>query len=371
MSKAFSPWLINNLNLPNRLVRSATWEGMAEVDGSPSRELTELYKDLAANKAGLLITGLLSISPRGKVAAAQVGLHSDDLIKPLKQMVDEVHKSGGLIAAQIAHAGGQTTPKAIGGEIPMGPSAGTNLYTKAQVAELTVEQIRNIIEEFAAAALRAKQAGFDAVQLHMAHAYLISQFLSPFTNRRTDEYGGNAQKRRRFALEVYAAVRQAVGAEYPLLIKINALDEAVDNGLDFTESLQAMEELARLGIDAIEVSGGIGGGDPELSPSRKVKSAADEGYFLDYAIKVKKAVKCPVISVGGWRSLGQVEKALDEIDAVSLSRALICQPDLFEMWSTGESLNARCTSCNRCFVLTPKYGLTCALNRTAAVKDKN
>ncbi len=361
MSKMFSPWHINKLIVPNRLVRSATWEGLAEEDGRASEQLHELYQTLAANKVGMIVTGLLAVSKRGKAAVRQMRIDDDRLLPYLARLVQEVHGKGAVIAAQLAHAGGQTMNKAIDGLAPLAPSAGVNLASKAQMEELSLAQIEEIIADFVSAALRAQKAGFDAVQLHMAHAYLISQFLSPFTNQRTDRYGGSAENRRRFALEVTAAVRRALGPDYPLLIKINALDEAVANGLNFEESLMAIKELVKLGVDAVEISGGIGGGDPEHSPSRKVKSAEDEGYFLQYALEVKKAVNVPVISVGGWRSLAEVEKALSQVDAVALSRALICQPNLPQLWYRGESLRAQCTSCNRCFILTPKNGLTCAL----------
>lgn len=359
----FTVWRMSQLRIPNRMVRSATWEAMAEANGRPSMRLLETYQTLAANKVGMIITGLMYVNPMGKVAINQVGMHDDSLLPAFKQMVDCVHDQGAVIAAQIAHAGGQTTTEALAGNTPLGPSAGVNLYSKAEVGELSLEQIEEIIEDFGQAAGRAKQAGFDAVQLHMAHAYLISQFFSPLTNQRNDQYGGSLENRARFACQVFSRVRQAVGPDYPVFAKINALDEAVENGLSFADSLQVMQKLDNLGIDALEVSGGMGGGIPTLSPSRKVKSAQDEGYFFQYAREVKKLVKCPVISVGGWHSYGRALEALSEVDAVSMSRPFICQPDLAALWFNGQMAEAKCVTCNKCFLLTPKYGLSCILNR--------
>jgi 2,4-dienoyl-CoA reductase-like NADH-dependent reductase (Old Yellow Enzyme family) len=200
----------------------------------------------------------------------------------------------------------------------------------------------------------------------MAHGYLISQFLSGAINKREDKYGGSAENRRRFALHVFQHARQAVGKDYPLFAKINAAD-TVEGGLEFAESLAAMRELDKLGIDALEISGGLAS-NPDKLPSRMVKSKDDEGYFWQYARDAKKGLQCPVISVGGWRTLTKVEEALSAVDAVSLSRPLISQPDLCQIWGSDPAAAARCISCNKCFMVTFKYGLDCILNRKAAKK---
>lgn len=225
-----------------------------------------------------------------------------------------------------------------------------------EVAEMSLMQIEDTIEAFALAAARVRAAGFDAVELHGAHGYLINQFLSPLTNQRTDDYGGSPANRARFAYEVLAATRQAVGPTYPVFIKLNSYD-AVEGGLTLEESLPVAQGLAQRGMNAIEVSGGTPAAG-KLSPSRVVKQAEEEGYFLANAAAIKKAVSCPVICVGGWRSKSQVEKALDQVDAVAMSRPFIRQPDLAKRWQAGEE-KATCISCNQCFKVGMQQGLGC------------
>lgn len=355
MADIFTPWQIKDLNIPNRLVRSATWEGLADDDGAPTHELINALADLAEGGVGLIITGYAYISPKGLGMPKQTGVHIDALVGPLTRISDAVHKAGGLVAMQIVHAGGQTKSKWIGGQ-PMGPSAMVNPAFGEEVAEMSLMQIEDTIDAFAMAAARVKAAGFDAVQLHGAHGYLINQFLSPATNQRTDDYGGSPAKRARFAYEVLAAARQAVGPRYPVFIKLNS-EDAVEGGLTLEEGVAVAQGLSQRGIDAIEVSGGTPAAG-KLSPSRVVKEAGDEGYFLPNAVAIKKVVSCPVICVGGWRSRAEVEKALDQVDAVALSRPFIRQPDLANRWKAGED-KATCISCNQCFSVGMKQGLGC------------
>ncbi|BEQ15045.1 NADH:flavin oxidoreductase [Desulfoferula mesophila] len=355
MADIFTPWKIKDLSIPNRLVRSATWEGLADDDGVPSHELINALADLAEGGVGLIITGYAYISPEGRGLPKQTGAHIDALVGPLTRISDAVHKSGGLVAMQIVHAGGQTKADWIGQQ-PIGPSAMLNPAFGEEVAEMSLMQIEDTIEAFALAAARVRAAGFDAVELHGAHGYLINQFLSPLTNQRTDDYGGSPANRARFAYEVLAATRQAVGPTYPVFIKLNSYD-AVEGGLTLEESLPVAQGLAQRGMNAIEVSGGTPAAG-KLSPSRVVKQAEEEGYFLANAAAIKKAVSCPVICVGGWRSKSQVEKALDQVDAVAMSRPFIRQPDLAKRWQAGEE-KATCISCNQCFKVGMQQGLGC------------
>jgi 2,4-dienoyl-CoA reductase-like NADH-dependent reductase (Old Yellow Enzyme family) len=366
MADIFTPWQMQDLTIPNRLVRSATWEGLADKDGAPTHELILALAALAEGGVGLVITGYAFISPEGRGLPLQTGVHIDAMIGPLTRISDAVHKSGGLVAMQIVHAGGQTKSEWIGRQ-PVGPSAMVNPAYREEVAELSRDQIEDIIDDFARAAARVKAAGFDAVELHGAHGYLINQFLSPLTNQRTDDYGGSPENRARFAYEVLAQVRNAVGPRYPVFIKLNS-EDALEGGLGFAEGLQAAKGLSDRGIDAIEVSGGTPASG-KLSPARVVKDSGGEGYFLANAAAIKKEVSCPVICVGGWRSRARVEAALDQVDAVALSRPFIRQPDLARRWKAGEE-QAKCISCNQCFAVGMQQGLGCGQELKKQAKEQ-
>jgi 2,4-dienoyl-CoA reductase-like NADH-dependent reductase (Old Yellow Enzyme family) len=356
MADIFSPWQINQLQIPNRIVRSATWEGMAEPDGTPTQETALITAGLAEGGVGLTITGFAYVSEHGKALPGQTGIHIDAMVGPLTRITDAVHKSGGLVAVQIVHAGGQGMSKVLGHK-PLGPSAMVNPATKEEVQELTKEQIEVIVEDFAMGAARAKAAGFDAVQLHGAHGYLLAQFLSPFTNKREDEYGGDAEGRSRLAWQVYREVRNAVGPGYPVFIKLNTTD-GIEGGITLEDSLVCAKGLVDAGLDAIEVSGGVPYAG-KLGPARLVKEPGDEGYFMDNAKAIKAAVSCPIIVVGGWRSRERIEEALDQVDAVAIARPLVREPDLPNQWKEGRQEQAACISCGGCFVTAGKGHLEC------------
>ncbi|MCB2226440.1 MAG: NADH:flavin oxidoreductase [Desulfarculaceae bacterium] len=356
MADIFTPWQIKDLTIPNRLVRSATWEGLAGPDGEPTHELILATAALAEGGTGLIITGYAYVSPDGVGLMRQSGVHIDALVGPLTRVSDAVHKSGGLVAMQIVHAGGQTKSEWMNGLQPVGPSDYFNPAYEQQVKGMSRDRIEDIVDDFARAAARVKAAGFDAVELHGAHGYLINQFLSPITNQREDDYGGSLANRARFAYQVLDQVRRAVGPNYPVFIKLNTTD-ALEGGLTLEDALVVAKGLSDRGIDAIEVSGGTPASG-KLSPSRVVKKAEQEGYFLDNAVAVKNVVSCPVICVGGWRSKARVEAALDQIDAVAMSRPFIRQPDLANRWKAGET-QATCISCNQCFEVGRKQGLGC------------
>ncbi|MEW5913173.1 MAG: NADH:flavin oxidoreductase [Thermodesulfobacteriota bacterium] len=355
MADIFTPWQLKDLTIPNRLVRSATWEGLAEPDGTPTYELVNALAALAEGGVGLIITGFAFITQEGKALPKQTGAHIDAMIGPLARIADAVHKCGGLVALQIAHAGGQTKQEWTG-QPPVGPSAMQH-PAFGPVQELSKDQIADIVEAFALAAGRGKAAGFDAVELHAAHGYLANQFLSPFTNQRRDEYGGDWQGRGRFVFEMLRATRDLVGPRYPVFIKLNSSD-CVENGLEPADAVKVAQRLSDMGIDAIEVSGGQPAAG-RMGAARKVKEPEQEGYFLDNAKAIKQVAACPVISVGGWRSRARVEKALDQVDAVAMSRPFIRQPDLANRWKAGES-QVTCISCSGCFKVCVTQGLGCA-----------
>ncbi|MCF8033145.1 MAG: NADH:flavin oxidoreductase [Desulfarculaceae bacterium] len=359
MGGIFSPWKLGRLELDNRLMRSATWEGMAGPDGIPRPELGEVWLRLAQGGVGLIVAGYSHVLARGQGLPGQTGIFGEQHVAPLAGLVDMVHQAGGKIAAQLVHSGRHARAAVIGAK-PLGPSAGHNEMLDEAVEEMSAAQLQEIIEAFGQAAARAKRAGFDAVQLHAAHGYLISQFLSPAFNQRKDLYGGSPANRARFALEVLQAVREAVGPDYPVFVKLNCQD-GVPGGLELAEAVEVAVALDRAGIDAIETSGGIAssGTVHNNSPGRVVRGPEEEGYFLPYALAVKQRVRCPVISVGGWRSPERIAQALDQVDAIAVSRPLIRQPDLPQRWRSGDGAAATCISCGQCLAWGLKGGIRC------------
>lgn len=343
MSKMFESSKIGSMTLKNRFVRSATWEGMAADDGAVTEKLIDTMVDLAKGGVGLIISSHAYVRSEGQAGKWQLGIYKDELIDGLTRMVTAVHDAGGKIVAQIAHSGCFANPKLTGLK-PLSVSA------KEEMHEISNEDIKDLITAFSDAAVRAKSAGFDGVQIHSAHGYLLSQFLSPAYNKRNDEYGGAIENRARIHLATYKAIREAVGDNYPILIKINSRDD-IDNGLTAEDSLKAASMLAEAGLDAVELSGGmINGG--KLSPSRmNINSKEKEAYFREDALAYKKDLDIPLILVGGVRSINVAQKLFDDgvADYFSMSRPFIREPDLINRWKSGDLRPAQCISDNLCF----------------------
>lgn len=349
MAGLFDPIELNGMRLPNRIVRSATWEGMCDQDGRPGARLRTCYEDLARGGAGLIITGYAFVRPEGRQMPGKMGIHTDGFMKDFMRLTGAVHSAGGRIAVQLVHAGGQTDTR-MAGRRPLAPSAVKVKQFPETPDELDREEIQDIVAAFGEAALRAREWGFDAVQLHGAHGYLINQFLSPLTNRRFDDYGGSLENRCRFLMEVYHRVREATGRDFPLLIKLNASDN-LEGGLTEDDASYAAGELSRAGIDAVEISTGVHASGA-LSPVRaKIDRPEKEAYNLAAARRIKKSVACPVIVVGGIRSFQIAEMAVgdDGVDLAAMSRPLIREPGLPLRWQEGDRRPASCISCNRCF----------------------
>jgi len=214
---------------------------------------------------------------------------------------------------------------------------------------MTVSEIKAVIKAFKEAAWRVKRAGFDALQLHAAHGYLISQFLIPLSNHRLDEYGGSPERRLRFLLEVYSAVRAAVGQKFPILVELNTIDGPQD-GITLEEALETAKTLATLGIDAVEVSGGIAGSIHYTAARKNISQLSDEAYFRTAARFFKKELDIPIILVGGIRSFEVAQDIIlnNDADYVSFSRPLICEPELILRWKNGDIRKSQCLSCNQC-----------------------
>jgi 2,4-dienoyl-CoA reductase-like NADH-dependent reductase (Old Yellow Enzyme family) len=349
MATLFEETSINGMTLKNRIVRSATWEGMAEPDGRPTARMVDLYRELAAGGVGLIISGFAFVQPDGKALPGQMGIHSDDFAAEYKAITDAVHAAGGKIVVQLVHAGGQTMSDTIG-QKPLAPSAVEVDQFQEKPAELTKEQIAQIRAAFGEGARRAKAWGFDGVQFHGAHGYLINQFLSPLTNQRLDEYGGSIEKRIRFLMEVYRAVRSQVGTDFPVMIKLNASDN-LKGGLASRDADYAARRLSQAGIDAVEVSAGTPASGKKNPARQKIINPAKEAYNLDLARMIKGAVSCPVMVVGGYRSFEVAAKTVTEefMDYVAMARPLINEPGLPARWESGDHYQAGCISCNGCF----------------------
>ena len=348
MSEMFEFTEINGMKLANRFVRSATWEGMAGDDGACSPKLVGLMSRLAKGDVGLIITSHAYVREDGQAGPWQLGIYDDALIKGLRQMTQAVHDHGGSIVLQAAHGGFFANAK-LTGQTPLAPSHVEGM-AKSPRKEMSVDEFQEIVGAFAEAASRAREAGFDGVQIHSAHGYLLSQFLSPAFNKRADEYGGSLENRAKPLLEVLRQVREAVGADYPVLVKMNS-EDFLDGGLTLEDSLKVGAMLQEGGIDAIELSGGtiVSG---KLSPSRMgIKSEEKEAYFRESAKAFKEALNVPIIMVGGIRSFQLAERmvALGYTDYVSMSRPFIREPGLIKRWASGDLSKAACISDNQCF----------------------
>lgn len=372
MPELFDRIEINGMVLRNRSVRSATWTGTAAQNGRCTTKLIKLMGRLARGQVGLIITGFSYVMPNGKALPRQLGIHDDAMIPDLSKLTERVHAANGKIAMQIVHAGVQTVITKRRDTPVWGPSAVHDKLFGWTSKAMTQREIKETVQAFARAAGRVKRAGFDAVELHGAHGYLISQFLSPFRNKRTDRYGGPIENRARFLFETYRAVRKTVGRNLPVLIKLNTKD-FVRGGFHETDALFVAKRLDEMGIDAIEMSGGIpAAGD--LGPAReKIRKTSDEAYFLPLAKKIRRQVSVPVILVGGVRSLKAVNRILNTgaADLVSMARPLIREPGLVGRWKAGNHKKAKCVSCNQCFgaAMSPE-GIYCVLERRVKEKQK-
>jgi 2,4-dienoyl-CoA reductase-like NADH-dependent reductase (Old Yellow Enzyme family) len=349
MAKLFERTSINGMDLENRFVRSATWEGMATDDGSCTPRLIDLLVELARGGVGLLISSHAYVSRAGQAGPWQIGIDRDELIPGLREMTTAVHRENGKIVLQLAHAGCRAIP-ALTGQEPAGPSDG-EIEAGAPYRQMSLDEIRATAEAFANGAARAQACGFDGVQIHAAHGYLLSQFLSPYYNKREDAYGGTLANRARMALEVLQAVRDKVGAEYPVLIKMNS-EDFVEKGLSVDEMVQVAASLEEAGIDAIELSGGTADSG-KMIPVRpgKIDSAGKEAFYRDAAARYKEEIGIPLLLVGGIRSYEVAAELVGSgrTDYISLSRPLIREPHLIQRWKTGDIAKSTCLSDNLCF----------------------
>ena len=371
---AFTPGRIGRLEVKNRFVRAATSETMATESGTVTPALIELHQTLAANGVGLSLLGHAFVHPRGQSLPNQTGIHHDAMIPGLARLTDAVHREGGLIFAQLAHAGNQG---GMDGISMLAPSSVPNALTGSVAEPARDEEIEEAIDAFGAAAARAVEAGFDGMHIHAANGYLISSFGSPHSNTRSDRWGGDAEGRSRLLTRVYQSIREAVGPDYPVTAKVG-MEDQVDGGLDLAESVDRVRLLAGLGLDAVEVSVGLmaSGADScqkYVAVDRR-RALADhlylrmfsppggEAYFEPYAQAVRAAVAdLTLLLVGGIRTTETVERVLAEgsCDFVCLARPLIREPDVVAQIDAGRRGRFDCTSCNLCLENEGTYRLQC------------
>ncbi len=355
MSLLFTPAKIGSLEISNRILRSATAERMAnDFDGVPRDQLKSLWVDLAKGGVGLIITGHMYVHPSGKCHPEMTGIYSDDLVPTLKACVDAVHNAGGKIAVQINHGGMQCAKQSVDGTIA--PSAIDEEFLTQPAREITTDEIEMLINAYAQAARRAVDAGFDAVQIHGAHGYLINQFISPYTNRRNDKWGNDLQGRTRFLREVARAVREQVGTDYPVFIKFG-MEDGHDGSLNPEAGARVIALMADMGLDGVEISGGVGAN----SVRKGIKSASREAYFRPLAHLARGKTDLPIILVGGLRSKSVMEAVLSSGDAdfVALCRPLIREPNFPNMMKIGLQETSACISASNCWAENLGEGIAC------------
>jgi len=358
-SSLFQPSVIGQtLDVKNRLVRSATLEGMASDEGRVTDKLIELYTRLARGGVGLIITGAASVQKSGRVVHSQIGVHNDDLIPGMKRLADCVHKADGecKIAMQIHHPGRQVPSRS--GLTAIAPTAAKDKFYGTVPRMMTEEEIQRLIEDFGESARRVFEAGFDAVQLHGAHGYILSEFLSPHVNTRKDKYGGSLENRMRILADIYHEIVKNVGKKFPVLIKLNG-DDLVPEGLHIDEAKTIAKNLEEVGYAAIESSAGIWEAIPHIKPFSRLPEARlqilrkeQEAYNLPYAKEFKTVLRrAPVILVGGLRSLDVAEEILSNgwADFCAMCRPFIRDPEFPNKWLKGSASKSDCISCNQCF----------------------
>ena len=329
MKTIFESVELKNLSLKNRLVRSATWEGIAAKDGGILENAYEIYRELAKGGVGAIITGFTSVADSDSYFGGMMRLSRDELIPQYKKLVDIIHAENVPVIAQLA-LGAYYRPLAAGNFLQVEPN------------DMTVEEIREVVQQFSRAALRAAKAGFDGVQIHAAHFFFLSRFISPAVNRRGDDYGGDALGRSRILRDILRGIKH-IAPGLHVTMKINSNDFNY-GGLGEEESLLVCRSMAQAGLDSVEVSG-------NGTSVAGIRAHVNEGYFAKFAARLAEEVPISVILVGGLRSKEFMERVLNQtkIELLSLSRPLLCEPDFPRKLASGESTESKCVSCNACY----------------------
>lgn len=349
MSSVFDNINIGNINCKNRILRSATWEALADEKGFMSDKQYEIYEELAKNDVGLISTGYARIMESDCPNAGMMGIYDDCFIPSYKKLTDIVHKHNGKIMMQIAYGGTKTTYK-VNERTIFCPSGVPEITTGTKGKEMTIDDIKLVAKAHGEAARRVKESGFDAVQIHAGHNYLLNQFLSPYYNRRADEYGGSIENRARAVIECYDEVRKAVGKDYTVMIKITCTD-FTEGGFSFDDCLTFCKMLEKKGIDCIEISGNIHGKAEKMAGYEfDCHSILKDGYFVEYGKIIADKVNVPIYVTGGFRSPEYMNKILSKtnISGFGISRPFLTEPDLVKRWILGDTKKAKCVHCSKC-----------------------
>jgi 2,4-dienoyl-CoA reductase-like NADH-dependent reductase (Old Yellow Enzyme family) len=380
---AFTPFTLGPLRLRNRIVKPATFEGMCP-EGRVSDPLVAHHREVAAGGAALTTVAYASISPDGRSYATQLVMRPE-VAPGLSRLADAVHREGAAVSLQLGHCGSFADRRLVGGR-PLGASRRFNTYGLSFSRPMTEADLARVVAGFAASARIAAGAGLDAVELHFGHGYLVSQFLSPFTNLRTDRWGGSLENRSRLAVEVLRAVRGAVGPDFPVLLKVN-LRDGFPGGLEIDESIEVARRLESEGATGLVLSGGFVSRTPLYMlrgevPVRQMADAQDrwwaragltlfgrllvpahpyqEGFFLEEGRRMRAAVRLPLVLLGGLKSLAVIDRAFDEgFELVGMGRALLHDPALPGKLARGELAASACVPCNECIAEMDRGGVRC------------
>jgi 2,4-dienoyl-CoA reductase-like NADH-dependent reductase (Old Yellow Enzyme family) len=389
--KLFSPARLNGLELRNRVIKAATFEGMCPA-GVPGQRLIDFHRSIAAGGTGMTTVAYCAIEPDGRISPSTMHMHEG--IRPqLEELAQEVHAAGAKLSGQMGHCGNFTKNSKLARKRPRGPSRQINLYGIASgvpfAGAMTQAHIDGMVQHFHDAALFMKSVGFDALEMHFGHGYALSQFISPKTNRRTDDYGGSLANRMRLPLRALEAVRRAVGDEFPILGKIS-MSDGVPGGIELDEAIEIAALLDRGGIDAIIPSSGTSSMNPMLlfrgdslakgmieqeknpimrlglrliGPSMFKSYPYHELYFLEDAKRIRDRIDAKLVYIGGASTLRSLEAAMGEFDFVQLGRTLVKDPALVNNAQANPSYVNGCNHCNRCATLIDHPdGIRCVLN---------
>ncbi|MFW5875465.1 MAG: NADH:flavin oxidoreductase [Myxococcota bacterium] len=381
----FEPARLGPLELRNRVLKAATFEGMCP-NGSPSEALIAFHTDIARGGTALTTVAYCSVSPEGRTYDHQMWMRPE-IVPTLRRLTDAVHREGAAAALQLGHSG-LFASRTVAGARPLAPSRAFNTYGMSLARPMGATDLERVASQFERAAALAVEAGFDAVELHLGHGYLLSQFLSPSTNRRRDEHGGSLDNRLRFPLEVLRRVRDALGPGRALLAKTN-LQDGFRGGLELDDAIAIARQVEHEGADALVPSGGSVSrtplymlrGDVPLGDMVRVQDSAwrkvglalfgrlfvqrypyADTFFFDDARRVVEAVNVPVVLIGGVRSVDHIEGALASgFGFVALGRPLIHDASLVRKMERGEIRVSGCIPCNRCIAEMDGGGVRCVL----------
>jgi 2,4-dienoyl-CoA reductase-like NADH-dependent reductase (Old Yellow Enzyme family) len=390
IAKTFTPFKLKNLTLNNRFIKTATYEGYCK-NGKPTQELTDFHLSFAKGNAAMVTTAYGAVNEDGLTHENQMVI-DEDALPYLEELAAEIHQAGSAISMQLTHCGFFTKSTRYKSKKPLAPSRVVNQYGllrgRGFARAMTERELLQTRRDFVRAAVIVKQAGFDAIEVHMGHGYLLSQFLTPTINRRKDHYGGSLENRMRFPLEVVGDIINVVGDDYPVLCKVN-LNDDFRGGLTLDESILVAKKLEEAGVSALVLSGGYTSktpfylmrGDVPLWNMVKAennflqklvmaifgrmiirKYVFEENFFLPLAKKVRAELTMPLVYVGGVCSSRGIDEVMREgFDLISIGRALIHDPDFLEKVRSDHNHISPCNHCNICVAEMEKSGVQCVL----------